>query len=325
MATGIVSRALSRTGAHALSAALFGLALATYLVLLAATALKAACHRDTIRGELQDPGRLFGHFTLVAASGVLATRSPARITACVLLVIAALAWTALALAAAGLRRLGTHLVLRQADGTWFLATVGLQALVLTLIRIHPGRTVLTGALLLWGTGVLLYAATLATVLRRLLSTLPPAARLAPSYWVAMGAAAISTLAGTQLLTRSALLPPLARVPLGGTVLTLWAWATLLIPLLVAAGIWRHLHHRVPLAYEPALWCIVFPVGMYATATAELTSAQRIGALTRPHPLLPSLLPSLLAWAALAAWLAVGLRCLTDRLGPRSRHEAPAHR
>nr|WP_051853189.1 hypothetical protein [Streptomyces aureocirculatus] len=83
------------------------------------------------------------------------------------------------------------------------------------------------------------------------------------------------------------------------------WATALIPALLAAGVWRHLRHRVPLAYESALWCVVFPAGMYATATAQLAGVQHIQALTaatRP-----------MAWAATAAWLAVQTRYVTARV------------
>ncbi|ARX89315.1 hypothetical protein SMD44_08802 [Streptomyces alboflavus] len=50
MATGIVSRALTQTGARALSLVLFGVAAALYAVLLCATALKARYHPSVIRG-----------------------------------------------------------------------------------------------------------------------------------------------------------------------------------------------------------------------------------------------------------------------------------
>nr|WP_229909694.1 hypothetical protein [Streptomyces flavofungini] len=115
---------------------------------------------------------------------------------------------------------------------------------------------------------------------------------------------------------------MARAPLGAAVVVLWSWATLLIPVLPATGVWRHLRHRVPLAYEPALWCIVFPLGMYATATAHLTAAhlaaaQRIGASTLPQ--------RPLAWVALAAWVAVGTRWLTGRWAPGRPSGRPAAR
>ncbi|MFH9672413.1 tellurite resistance/C4-dicarboxylate transporter family protein [Streptomyces sp. NPDC017405] len=317
MATGIVSRALDRTGAPTASGVLFCVAAALYLPLLTATAVKAARHRDVLRAELRDPARLFGHYTLVAASGVLAARlgaGPARIAGCALLTVAVTVWAALARATVRLWRARTPATLHLADGTWFLATVGLQSVVIALTSLRPARLVLAGALVLWGVGVLLYAGTLTVVLRRLRRDPPPPARLAPSYWITMGAAAISTLAGGQLLAYAELLPQPARGPLGDTVVTLWTWATLLIPPLLAAGLWRHRHHRVPLAYEPALWCIVFPAGMYATATAQLATEHRLDAALLP------LGP--LAWAASAAWLMVTALRLAGRPRPRFR---PARR
>ncbi|MFF9020577.1 tellurite resistance/C4-dicarboxylate transporter family protein [Streptomyces eurythermus] len=307
MATGIVSRALGQAGAHAVSGVLFGLAAALYLPLLAAAGVKTAVHREAVRAELRDPGLLFGHYTLVAASGVLATRltgGPARIAGWALLALAVVVWAGLARAAARLRRAGPEAVPRRADGSWFLATVGLQAIVLTLTGLAPTRPGLAVALVLWAAGLPLYAGTLALVLRRLRRHPPRPAQALPSYWVTMGAAAISTLAGARLLEHEELLPGPARGLVGGTVLALWVWATVLFPPLAAAGVWRHLRHRVPFAHEPALWCVVFPLGMYATATAQLAGEHRIDAGAVPH--------GLPAWLALSAWLAVGTRRLTDR-------------
>jgi tellurite resistance protein TehA-like permease len=329
MATGIVSKALAQVGVRPVSLLLYGIATALYLALLAATGLKAACHPDAVRCELGTPARLFGHFTLVAASGVLASRldhGPARVAACALLAFAGGVWTALARAAARLVRPGAGGVLRQADGTWFLATVGLQSLVITGATLYPGRVALAAALALWATGVLLYLATLTAVIRRLWHAPPPPAGLAPSYWITMGAAAISTLAGGVLLGHLGLLPRPARTPLTATVVALWSWATVLIPFLLAAGVWRHRRHRVPLGYEPALWSIVFPAGMYATATARLVATHHIGtAAAAQHPL---------AWTALAAWLTVTacrLRrqlpspaCWTSRCGLGGRPELLCH-
>ncbi|MEU1019854.1 tellurite resistance/C4-dicarboxylate transporter family protein [Streptomyces sp. NPDC005898] len=335
MATGIVSRAVAQAGAPNVSRVLFAIAVASYLVLLTGTALKARCHRATLRAELRDPARLFGHFTLVAASGVLATRlgaGPLRYAAHVLLFLAALVWLLLARAVGrsfvraapgaeeraiagsgtggGQETPGPRAVVRRADGSWFLATVGLQALGLALTGPHPDHAVLTLALVLWSAGSLLYAATLALVVRRLRHQPPPAAELTPAYWVTMGAAAISTLAGARLLAHGDLLPGAARAFLAVAVLALWAWATLLIPLLLAAGIWRHLRHRIPLTYEPALWTIVFPLGMYATATTEITAVEGGKAFPlSPHPL---------AWLALTAWTAVTARCLGNRLPAQGR-------
>lgn len=307
MATGIVSRAMAQTGARSVSTALFGAATALYVVLLAATAVKAAYHRRVLGIELGDPARLFGHFTLVAAGGVLVTglgHGPATLAACALFTVSATVWAALAPAVVRLLLAGHGTALRQADGTWFLACVGLQSLVLCLVHLRPDRPTLAAATLLWCAAVLLYAATLAAVVRRLRLAPPRPAQLAAGYWVTMGAAAISTLGGARLLVHHELLLPAARTLLGALVTALWVWATALIPLLLAAGVWRHLRHHVPLHYDPALWCIVFPLGMYATATAQLAATRPADSL--PFPQRP------LAWTALAVWLAVTAHCLRSR-------------
>ncbi len=95
------------------------------------------------------------------------------------------------------------------------------------------------------------------------------AELTPPYWVFMGATAISVLAGALILR-------LPRAPLGGAVhgvvaglsVVLWAFGTWLIPLLLVLGAWRHLLRHVSLAYEPGMWSIVFPVGMYGGASRD---------------------------------------------------------
>ncbi|MGA4843682.1 tellurite resistance/C4-dicarboxylate transporter family protein [Streptomyces sp. G45] len=298
MATGIVSRALALAGARGAANALLVVAVALYVPLFAAAAVRAVRHGDRVRAELRDPRRLFGHYTFVAASDVLASRlaaTPVRPVAAGLCALAALVWVALAVATARLPRSA----LAAADGTWFLATVGLQSLVIALTSVRPG---LVAAVPLWACGVLLYAATLTVVVRGLLRRPPAPAGLTPAYWITMGAAAISALAGSQLSGGSPLLPGAAVT---GAVAALWAWATLLIPALVAAGVWRHGLRRVPLVYEPALWCVVFPLGMYATATAQVTTGH--GA----HPLTPAVSP--LAWTALVAWLAVQHRLVAARV------------
>jgi len=40
-------------------------------------------------------------------------------------------------------------------------------------------------------------------------------------------------------------------------------------LLVLIGVWKHGLHRLPIRYTPMLWSMVFPLGMYATATLRL--------------------------------------------------------
>jgi tellurite resistance protein TehA-like permease len=104
--------------------------------------------------------------------------------------------------------------------------------------------------------------------------------LAPTYWINMGAMAISALAGALLVVNSPGAPFLTGLlPLlqGGTVLY-WAVGTWWIPLLVGLATWRYLHHRHPFRYEVGYWGVVFPLGMYSAATHEMSRALGIGFL-----------------------------------------------
>ena len=81
----------------------------------------------------------------------------------------------------------------------------------------------------------------------------------------------------------------------GVTLVIWAWATWWIPLLVLFGIWKHGICRVPIAYTPMLWSLVFPLGMYSLASLRLSMAADFAPLrTVSHAML---------WIALAVWAA----------------------
>src|SRR5690606_23214038 len=93
------------------------------------------------------------------------------------------------------------------------------------------------------------------------------ANLTPPYWISMGAVAITTLAGANLLLSAGDSPLLEELRpfLKGFTLFFWAAGTWWIPLLVLLGAWRHLVRRLPLRYDPQYWGMVFPLGMYAAA------------------------------------------------------------
>src|SRR3546814_12368597 len=96
-----------------------------------------------------------------------------------------------------------------------------------------------------------------------------AGTLAPPYWINMGAVAITTLAGAELMLYAQRHPDFAELLPALAVLTAgsWAAATWWIPLLAALTVWRHAVKRVPLTYDAQYWSIVLPLGMYAAATA----------------------------------------------------------
>ena len=93
----------------------------------------------------------------------------------------------------------------------------------------------------------------------------------------MGATAITVLAGAKILNLPAALP-VVRATAGfveGFSYALWAFGTWWIPLLVVLGVWRHVRQHWPLTYEPTLWSVVFPLGMYSVATLTFGKAARL--------------------------------------------------
>lgn len=329
MATGILSTAVAGDSVLWLSLTLLGIAAAGYLLLAAAYTWRMVSYRREFLADATDPRTAFSLFTFVAGSDVLGARlAEAGVPAAtaVLLAVAGAAWLLLSYGAplSLVTRHGTGSALAGVNGSWFLWTVGTESLAVSLaVLARPasgGLAVLAAlAVLLWAVGVVLYLITATLVLAGLLHFPVEAAALTPAYWVFMGATAISVLAGARVLgmPASPLLTAVHPVVAGLSVI-LWAFGTWLIPLLIGLGVWRHLLRRVPLRYEPGLWSIVFPLGMYCAASGALGAVLRV--------------PWLVAvgrdgtWLAFTAWAAVFAAMLAFLAGyPAGGRGRPAPR
>lgn len=115
------------------------------------------------------------------------------------------------------------------------------------------------------------------------------------WWINMGAVAIATLAGARLMALPANDPNLVLVQRFAATFTvlLWATSTFWIPLLVILFIWKELK-RGPGGYDPGLWSVVFPLGMYAAATHDYA--------TEAHLYFLDTIPHAVFWVALLAWV-----------------------
>ena len=283
MASGIISVGMRLTGYAALSAFLLVACVVSFVVLVVLTAWRLVAYRDAIVDDFTDPRRAFGFFTFVAGTNVLGVRlgeSGYPAVTAVLLAVAGLTWFVLGYAIPWTAVLGGGLrpVVATANGTWFIWVVASQSIAVSAASIEPvfdsfrdGLAVV--AVFSWSVGVFLYAAAgIFVAARMMLYELRPT-DLDPPYWVAMGAAAITVLAGARIVEMAdAPMVAATRGLVTGTSVVFWAFATWLIPALVAAGWWRHHTHRVPLVYEATLWSIVFPLGMYAVAGIYLGRA-----------------------------------------------------
>jgi tellurite resistance protein TehA-like permease len=151
--------------------------------------------------------------------------------------------------------------------------------------------------MLWGVGLALYAIYVTLFIYRIVFFAVGPDDLPPTLWVVMGAAAITTNAGSALIETGSKLAYLNAIRpfLESATLIVWAWATLWIPLLVLMGFWKHGLLRRRLIYTPLLWSIVFPLGMYAIATLRFAWISGFTAL--------GVISDVMLWIALAAWLA----------------------
>jgi tellurite resistance protein TehA-like permease len=282
MATGILAITCRGLGLAAVSWFLLAIALVAYLVLAVLTAIRLLRHLPAVVRDLDDPGRSFGFFTFVAGSGVLSvalTQAGLDPPAAILGLTGVAAWVFLtyALPLRLMPARAPQAPLEWVSGSWLLWVVATQSVAGVLAvaaasgdpRLSRSLSVL--AIMTWGIGVVLYIVLIGFIMMRLFLTQIDPIQFTPPYWINMGAASISVLSGALLLTlehRDVLLGEV-RPFVAGLSLVLWAWASWWIPALLLLWFWRHWLRKVPLVYEPSLWSLIFPLGMYGAASVEL--------------------------------------------------------
>jgi tellurite resistance protein TehA-like permease len=307
MGTGILSVGTHLEGVDVLSEVLLGVCVASFVVLGTLTGWRFLAYRSAVVDDFVDPRRGFGFFTFVAGTNVLGVRVGLEgwyAATAALLVVSGIAWLALGYVVPWTAVLGRQErpVVATANGTWFIWVVASQSVAVAAASIEPvygsvRRELAVLAVVSWSVGVFLYAAAGVLVALRLMLYEFGPEELTPPYWVAMGALAITVLAGARIVEMAD--APMVRVTrdlIAGLAVVFWAFATWLIPVLVAAGWWRHVRRRVPLRYDATLWSIVFPLGMYAVAGIYLGRADDlpvVAAIGRAE-----------LWVALTVWVAV---------------------
>ncbi|MFI5385796.1 MAG: tellurite resistance/C4-dicarboxylate transporter family protein [Fimbriimonadales bacterium] len=300
MATGIVASGLNAYGFSILAKGLYFVAAAGYLKLWILTIYRAVRFPSQLLADFSSFGKGPGFFTIIAATavlGVLGNRlfETAGISFA-LFCVGAVLWVAFMYAFATIAIVSAEKPAsdRAVNGSWLVIVVSTQSLsILSLALLNRIPIFVPAGLFMIGGAT--YILLISLVAARLLLSRIEAADLAPPYWIMMGAAAISCLAGVELDKHSAAwdLRVSALPVLQSFTLFFWIVATGWIPLLIILGVWRHGVRRVPLTYDPQLWSMVFPLGMYAFATH---SAATEFSLTFIEPIATVFLPiACLAW------------------------------
>lgn len=325
MSTGIVAIGAAQQEIDRLAQVLYVIAVAAYLALAILHVLRLARYRDGFVADLTNHAKGFSFLTAVAATNVVAAASIvvhewwdlAWVLWWASLVLwAALLYPTLIAVVIGRTKPGLETGI---NGTWFLLTVSTEsvAVVAGLLLPRSGSDLLAFvALATFVLGAVLYMIVMTMVfLRWTFQPLDPG-EADPPAWIAAGAVAITTLAGSNLLLAaqqgSERLERVAPVLEAGVV-TAWATSTFWFPLMIAIGVWRHIVRRVALRYHPSFWAMVFPLGMYGAATFRMLAAIGLDDL--------DWLPKLVLAVALLAWTVtfVGLlRHLARSLRPTSR-------
>ncbi|HET7333469.1 MAG TPA: tellurite resistance/C4-dicarboxylate transporter family protein [Rhizomicrobium sp.] len=305
MATGIISNAFFFLSWFALSQILFVINLIAYPVLLLLYVARLLRHTRAFWADMVNPKLVFSFFTIVAASGVFGLQLDLRGYADAAIAIWLFAFTLwlllLYFSFAVLTFLDNAQNANVVHGGWLIAIVGTQSLVLLGLRVAahlPGYDIglIVLAHMLWGIGLALYAIFVTLFSYRIFFFRFAPEDLSPLLWVVMGAAAISANAGTSLLLTNVRVPFLADTKpfIDGVTMMIWAWGTWWIPLLIFIGLWKHIVAKVPLDYTPALWSLVFPLGMYSVSTFRFSLATEFPFLQH--------LGRHFVWIAAAVWV-----------------------
>lgn len=331
MSTGAIALASHALGNDAVARFFFGLNNAEIAVLGLLFLLRVVLYFPSFRKDLAAHNKGAGFLTIVAALCILGTEhvllAPNASAALALWCAAFTAWLVLSYSffiLVTIRRSKPGLG-QGIDGSWLLFVVSVQALSILGCLIAPQaspylRHALFAALFLYLLGCLFYVVVIGMIFYRTTFFHMRADEFKPSYWIDMGAAAITTLAGTMLadaMARHGIYTDfIPLLKLGSAFF--WVAGTWWIPVILFLEIWRHT--IIPLRYHAGHWSLVFPLGVYTLCTWELAGMLHL-------PVLQSI-----AWVFLRiAWLAWGITFVGmchrvwRRYGAKEHNQAGAER
>jgi tellurite resistance protein TehA-like permease len=328
MATGIVSIATYLHGIPLLPTVLLCINVLFLGGLTAATGARVLRYPRAFAADIQSHSRGVGFFTTVAATAVFGTQLELQMDAAKVAtafwIAAVVLWfvTTYGVLAVLTVKLDKPSLAEGLNGGWLVSVVASQSVAILTVLISASgilagleRPLLFVAIVLWLGGGALYLWIMTLIFFRYTFVHMTPDDLTPSYWINMGAVAISTLAGATLVEHAALSPVIVQiVPFAkGLTLFFWAIATWWIPLLLVLSAWRYLICGAPIAYDPLYWAGVFPLGMYSVSTYHLAKIVQV------PPLLP--LSQLFMVVAVIAWAATFAGLIDSRLNGRSRAQS----
>lgn len=308
MATGIVSVACHLQGFAVIAHGLFYLNVAMYAILWILITWRIFGYWNRFFADFTDHKLAPGFFTIVAATGVLGSQfiiiSRLADVAVALWLLTLILWliTTYAVFTSMIVKSEKPSIAQGLHGGWLISIVAAQSVSVLGSLISPHidvyrELVIFTSLIVWLFGGMLYIWVISMIFYRYMFYTFSPDDLTPPYWINMGAVAISTLAGANLIHIAGEAEVLERIQpfIEGLTFFFWSTATWWIPMLVILGVWRHIYKKFPLSYSPLYWGAVFPLGMYTVATRRL--AEETG---QDDILIP--IAAVFVFIALGAWL-----------------------
>jgi tellurite resistance protein TehA-like permease len=290
MATGIIAVGAFQQGITWLAWALLWIDAGFYVVLWALYLVRLARHRTRFVDDLTSHQHGPSFLTMVAGTNVLGAGfvliAGWRPVGLAMWILGIILWVLLfytVVASVTIRDPKPDLA-AGLNGGWLVLVVGTESIGVLAALLAAGSSRadiwLFVAFVACMTGLLLYLIVISLVCYRWWFFRMASDQATPSYWINMGALAITTLACANIYVGRQAAPSVDALGpfLGGMTVLFWAGATWWIPFLVVIGIWRHLVQRVPLRYDPQYWSLVFPLGMYGAATFSMARGLGIGFL-----------------------------------------------
>lgn len=319
MATGVVSIACQLLGMRPIALALLVVNWIAFPILWTLTLIRFVRFRNQLLRDISDHERAPGFFTIVAGACVLGTQNMIVIGAagvatwlwwfglCLWFVIMYTFFTAVTV------RERKPTLARGINGAWLIAAVSTQSVVVLRgvidVAAAPPPAIQFQVLAMFMIGSLLYLAIIPLIFYRLTFVPLDSKDFSPPYWINMGAVAISALAGSILIMRDGTWPivtPLLPF-LRGFTFFFWAVASWWIPFLFSLMVWRYVWSGDKVIYEPSVWGMVFPLGMYTTSTFQFGKAMGYSFL--------ELIPKAMVFVALAVWAAAFIALLRRIVRP----------
>lgn len=328
MSTGIISIAFQELNINVVAWPLAVFNIGCYILLLGLFGVRVVLFPARMAADLQDRERHWGTLTFIVGTNTVGAQTLSFFNA---VEVATVLWLTTVIATPILlyylfatEFIGTQkaAVSERIDGAFLLVIVCMQSLAMLGAPLSDALTGYASGIILlsmsyFGSGYVLYFIVITIVTYRLFN-----GRIRPEdwtgpYWITMGAAAITTLAGAIIGPRLGSVPawePYAPVILGVTFLA-WAIASWWIPLLLAVDIWKFvtggIKGRPPMwvlivpwsrlgfgrqlhTYAPTAWGRVFPMGMYTACTVNLAGVNTFSLL--------AVVPTYWGWFALFVWI-----------------------